>query len=290
MSNESLNSPKSTTNFDKVKSVEFLGDKEREILESLNSNGPNYVKIIKDLRKIDSPKLTDKAFDTKNGARLFFLYYADEYMPLYGLKKGEKTQKIPDFFCDTLAHVHCKHNPPTDSRLGIENFKQAIANTQKQWEASKDLVSLDDRKAWRQTLIVNALSESTGADTSEAIKAMRAMHRGIDITKPESFRIDKDANGNNEAITIFGEKGHMNYMVGDNNVRMLILRYDKNGLEFYKKIIGNTPSESEQNRLALEVARRRTKSKSYDEIPKDQLEEIKSIVKKHYGEQEKPAA
>ena len=283
MSNETLSTQPQTTGYEDLKKVEFSGDKRSEVLKDLQSKNPNYSKVIKTLKELNSPKITTEALASKEtGAPLLFLLAAEKYMPLHPDEDHAPLDIEDTELQEYLAQKTMEDRP--DSVNTIEDYKKAIKNAQNLWLSSYKVISREDRESWRQTLCVNALDESAGADTNEALKIILALNKGIDVTKPEFFKIDHTPG--EESITLYGEKGRFNYMVNDEKVRALVLRYGgKKGLEFYRKIIGDHPSESEQKIFATELARRRTGAKSYGEIPKETYKQIEKIVMDNYKEE-----
>ena len=287
MSNEILSAqPKpEITKYDELKKVEFLGDKRAEILEALNSKRPNYTKIAETLKEINSPEITAEAFNSKKtGGPLFFVYSAEKYMPKYMDEKHRPIEIKSSGIQEYLAQKTIQDHPDTENSL--EDYKNAIKDAQNLWLQGYRTISREDRESWRETLCVNALYESAGADTREALKIIMALNRGVDVTKPERQKIDLTPG--QESVTIYGEKGHFDYMVNDEKVRAIVLRYGgQKGLDFYQEIIGDHPSKTEQIILAKELARRVTHKKKYDEIPEAKYKQVEDIVTGYYEKKAK---
>lgn len=149
------------------------------VLESLNRK-TSLMDVCKDISSNSEhpAEVLDVAFHFSNqGPALRFLYLSDTIMPLDSSKRPHPLTSNQGLTVE-LAVQTKKNNPSSPNT--VEDYKQSIAETQKLWKESEGIISDEDREAWRQTLCVNALSDSAGADTKHALEIMKTLQSNED--------------------------------------------------------------------------------------------------------------
>lgn len=198
-----------------------------DVLEKLNNPQNNLTDILDQLRdqneseseKVSDAILVEAAFKfSEKGPALKLLDRIDTYLP----EKTENASQLTpnsgltsDIAIQTSKNSQKKTKEKRRTKQFLTNLRNGIAKIPELYSKTKNLISDNDQRAWKEALCVDALSGERETSLNSAVKIMQALDDGINVTE-------------------LNESEKTSYNLADESVRGLVLHFSKYGPAFYQ--------------------------------------------------------